>query len=142
MAVITATAVMTVLPAMNTEAVADEQSPRPSEGQRALAEAKDSGTRVEVTGERSERTTVFANPDGYSFTLEESSVPVRTRSRNGGWQQPDATLERREDGTVGPKAASVEMNFSAGGATTRSPPSPRAAGPSLWTGPEHCPHPN
>ncbi|WP_330176537.1 LamG domain-containing protein [Streptomyces sp. NBC_01498] len=106
---------MTVLPAMNTEAVADEQSPRPSEGQRALAEAKDSGTRVEVTGERSERTTVFANPDGYSFTLEESSVPVRTRSRNGGWQQPDATLERREDGTVGPKAASVEMNFSAGG---------------------------
>ncbi|WP_405817994.1 LamG domain protein jellyroll fold domain protein [Streptomyces sp. NBC_01390] len=114
-AAVTATAVMTVLPAMSAQAVADEPSPGLSEGQRALAEAEESGQRVEVISERSERTTVFANPDGYSFTLEESSIPVRVAKPGGGWQQPDATLERREDGSVGPKAAAVQIDFSAGG---------------------------
>nr|WP_254077084.1 LamG-like jellyroll fold domain-containing protein [Streptomyces pacificus] len=82
----------------------------------ALAEAQESGKRVEVTGERSERTTVFANPDGFTFTLEESAVPVRVPTAGGGWQAPDATLEIRGDGTVVPKAAAVEMEFSGGGA--------------------------
>ncbi|GGR62863.1 hypothetical protein FHS37_007840 [Streptomyces griseostramineus] len=86
-----------------------------SEGQKALQEAQESGRRVEVTGERTERTTVFANPDGYTFTLEESSVPVRVTTPGGGWQKPDATLETRADGTVGPKGAAVEMAFSGGG---------------------------
>ncbi|MGW0916235.1 LamG-like jellyroll fold domain-containing protein [Streptomyces sp. NPDC002784] len=86
-----------------------------SEGQQALAEAQQSGRRVEVTGERSERTTVYANPDGYTFTLEESVVPVRVAKPDGGWQAPDATLERRSDGSVGPKAAAVHITFSGGG---------------------------
>ncbi|MER6407098.1 LamG domain-containing protein [Streptomyces viridosporus] len=86
-----------------------------SEGQKALQEAQESGRRVEVAGERTERTTVFANPDGYTFTLEESAVPVRVRGAGGGWQAPDATLETRTDGTVGPKGAAVEMSFSGGG---------------------------
>nr|WP_254711983.1 LamG domain-containing protein [Streptomyces sp. TRM64462] len=66
-------------------------------------------------GERSERTTVFANPDGFTFTLEESAVPVRVERPGGGWQAPDATLEQRRDGSVGPKAAAAQMTFSSGG---------------------------
>ncbi|MFG3007426.1 LamG-like jellyroll fold domain-containing protein [Streptomyces calvus] len=98
-------------------AFADDTTPDAaplSEGQRALQEAQASGQRVEVAGERTERTTVFANPDGYTFTLEESSVPVRVPAF-GGWQKPDATLETRPNGTVGPKGAAVQMAFSGGG---------------------------
>ncbi|MEU7115626.1 LamG domain-containing protein [Streptomyces sp. NPDC046182] len=87
------------------------------EGHRALAEAKKSGNRVEVQGERSERGTVFANPDGYTFTLEQSTVPVRVAKPGGGWQKPDATLVRRSDGSIGPKAASAVMTFSGGGSS-------------------------
>ncbi|MCZ7461595.1 LamG-like jellyroll fold domain-containing protein [Streptomyces sp. WMMC940] len=96
-------------------APAAPDSARPSEAQRALEAATKSGQRVEVTGERSERSTVFANPDGFSFTLEESSVPVRVAKPGGGWQTPDATLVRRADGSVGPRAAAAEMSFSPGG---------------------------
>ncbi|WP_405712664.1 MULTISPECIES: LamG domain-containing protein [unclassified Streptomyces] len=96
-------------------AEADTGTGERTEGQLALARAMESGTRVEVLGERSERTTMFANPDGFTFTLEQSVVPVRVVKPGGGWQDPDATLERRADGSVGPKAAVVEMSFSGGG---------------------------
>ncbi|MDG4857749.1 LamG domain protein jellyroll fold domain protein [Streptomyces sp. T-3] len=96
-------------------AVSAEDTPELSEGQKALAEAQASGKRVEVTGERSERTTVFANPDGFTFTLQESSVPVRVVKPGGGWQAPDATLVKREDGSVAPKAAAPQIAFSGGG---------------------------
>nr|WP_240121032.1 LamG domain-containing protein [Streptomyces sp. MUM 2J] len=86
-----------------------------SEEQQALTEAEQSGQRVEVTGKRSERSTVFANPDGHTFTLEESTAPVRVPTPDGGWQAPDATLEKRPDGSVAPKAAAVQMAFSGGG---------------------------
>ncbi|WP_435809055.1 LamG domain-containing protein [Streptomyces parvulus] len=86
-----------------------------SEGQKALHQAEESGQRVEVTGERTARTTVFANPDGHTFTLEESSTPVRAPAVDGGWQAPDPTLVKRSDGTVGPKGAAVQMAFSGGG---------------------------
>ncbi|MFF9913797.1 LamG-like jellyroll fold domain-containing protein [Streptomyces sp. NPDC013457] len=85
------------------------------EAERALKAARASGHRVEVTSERSERTTVFANPDGSTFTLEESAVPVRVAVPGGGWRAPDATLVRRSDGSIGPKAAAAEMSFSRGG---------------------------
>ncbi|MEU0342029.1 LamG-like jellyroll fold domain-containing protein [Streptomyces bobili] len=114
---VTAAAVLAALPAWGpvSQAVADEAQPSLSEGQKALAAAQESGKRVEVTGERSERTTVFANPDGFTFTLEESAVPVRVPTAGGGWRAPDATLEIRGDGAVVPKAAAVEMEFSGGG---------------------------
>jgi hypothetical protein len=109
-----ALSVMT-LPAASA-APATDRLPEPlTEGQKALAQASDSGERVEVVGERSEQTTVFANPDGFSFTLEESSVPVRVKDPQGGWRGPDATLVRRADGSVGPMAAAVAMSFSDGG---------------------------
>ncbi|GFN07284.1 hypothetical protein Smic_58400 [Streptomyces microflavus] len=77
MASATATVLLAGLTTTGAQAV--EASPEPvlSEGQRALADARKAGERVEVRGQRSERTTVFANPDGYTFTLEEASVPVR-----------------------------------------------------------------
>lgn len=92
-----------------------EESPQLTEEQKLLAQAKESGERVEATGQRSERTTVFANPDGYTFTLEESAIPVRVAKADGGWQAPDASLEVRADGSVAPKAAAVDMKFSGGG---------------------------
>ncbi|MFD3621064.1 LamG-like jellyroll fold domain-containing protein [Streptomyces sp. NPDC058676] len=85
------------------------------ETQTALVEAKGGGERVEVDALRTEYATTFANPDGVTLTLEDSAVPVRVRTSSGGWTAPDATLEVRSDGTVGPKAAAVDLSFSGGG---------------------------
>ncbi|MFD3781151.1 hypothetical protein ACFWS1_34990, partial [Streptomyces sp. NPDC058612] len=86
-----------------------------SESERALREAAISGKPVEVQGERTESTTTYANPDGRSFRLDQSAVPVRVRAQSGGWVAPDATLEPRADGTLGPKAAVAGVSFSNGG---------------------------
>ncbi|MFD6985959.1 LamG domain protein jellyroll fold domain protein, partial [Streptomyces sp. NPDC059956] len=93
------------------------EAPLP-EGQQALKEAAESGQRVELVGERSEFTTTYANPDGASFRLVQSAVPVRVKSADGAWVKPDATLVTRPDGTVGPKAAIVGLSFSGGGAAS------------------------
>ncbi|AZM61976.1 laminin G [Streptomyces sp. WAC 01420] len=90
--------------------VADDQ-PMVTE-QQALAEAQKSGRKVEVVGLRSERREVFAEPDG-SFTAREYTEPVRT-VQNGEWVDVDETLVERADGTWGPKAATVDVSFSAG----------------------------
>ncbi|MFF0561701.1 LamG-like jellyroll fold domain-containing protein [Streptomyces sp. NPDC004266] len=60
---------------------------------------------------------MFANPDGATFTLEKSIAPVRVDTKSG-WATPDATLVRREDGSIGPKAAVVDLSFSGGGSGT------------------------
>ncbi|KPI12396.1 LamG domain protein jellyroll fold domain protein [Actinobacteria bacterium OV450] len=87
-----------------------------TESERALAAAKKAGTPVEVESERTESSTTFANPDGKSFRLDTSAVPVRVKAKNGaGWITPDATLEVRADGSVGPKAAVAGVGFSGGG---------------------------
>ncbi|OKI36692.1 hypothetical protein A6A29_41400 [Streptomyces sp. TSRI0281] len=82
---------------------------------RASAEAVESGERVEVVEERTERETVFANPDGTTFTLDKAISPVRVALPDGGWTSPDATLVKKSDGSVGPKAAAVDLSFSPGG---------------------------
>ncbi|GAA4890667.1 LamG domain-containing protein [Streptomyces coeruleoprunus] len=94
-----------------TAAAAVPQTP----SDKALALAEATGKRVEVLEERTERDTVFANPDGDTFTLEKSIVPVRVATPNGGWTRPDPTLVKRADGSVGPKAATVDLSFSPGG---------------------------
>ncbi|GHI84910.1 LamG domain-containing protein [Streptomyces xanthophaeus] len=92
------------------------QAPPASEGEKALKAAAESGKPVEVLGERTESTTTYANPDGKSFRLDTSAVPVRVKAKDGaGWVAPDATLEVRPDGTVGPKAAVASVGFSGGG---------------------------
>ncbi|MEI5103888.1 hypothetical protein RB200_42200 [Streptomyces sp. PmtG] len=84
-----------------------------SASQRASA----TGEPVEVAAERTEYTTTTANPDG-SFTLRQSTEPQRARDRNGAWRDIDVTLEKRADGTVGPKSAVVDLSFSGGGSGT------------------------
>lgn len=107
---------MALLPTLLVSQAHAEETPVLTAEQKALAQAKESGERVELNGRRSERTTVYANPDGYTFTLEESAVPVRVAKDGGGWTAPDPTLVVRPDGSVVPKAAAVDMQFSAGGA--------------------------
>ncbi|WP_264930962.1 LamG-like jellyroll fold domain-containing protein [Streptomyces sp. A012304] len=80
----------------------------------AAARAAATGKQVEVTGERTEYSTTMANPDG-TFTLVQSAVPQRVKDDDGSWRTVDTTLERRPDGTVGPKAAVVDLSFSGGG---------------------------
>ncbi|MFJ8404143.1 hypothetical protein ACIQ9K_27170 [Streptomyces microflavus] len=105
-----------VMPVPEARGTAATQEPSAAtEDQRALDRAEETGSRVEVEGQRSEYATVYANPDGVTFTLEQSVTPVRVAKAAGGWQEPDATLERRSDGTVGPKAAAVSISLSGGG---------------------------
>ncbi|MFC9692236.1 LamG domain-containing protein [Kribbella sp. NPDC056951] len=56
---------------------------------------------------------VVANPDG-TFTETFHTEPIRVR-RGAGWAPIDTTLERRADGSVGPRATSVPTTFSGGG---------------------------
>ncbi len=86
-----------------------------SEAEKAAEKAADTGERVEVVGERTEYTTTYANPDGVTFSLSQSTVPVRVKQADGAWDEPNASLERRADGTVGPKAAVTDVSFSGGG---------------------------
>ncbi|MFI5755736.1 hypothetical protein [Streptomyces sp. NPDC051569] len=86
-----------------------------AEARVARERAVESGERVEVEGERTEYASTFANPDGFTFTWEQATVPVRVSTSGGSWVTPDATLEVRPDGRVGPKAAVVDLRFSGGG---------------------------
>ncbi|MGL5858844.1 MAG: fibronectin type III domain-containing protein [Angustibacter sp.] len=78
----------------------------------AVAAARESGAQVEVSGERSETTTVWANPDG-TVSVSESVAPVRVR-RDGQWVPVDVALVRSSEGWV-PRAAQTQVVFSAGG---------------------------
>ncbi|MFI2611076.1 hypothetical protein [Kitasatospora sp. NPDC018619] len=77
--------------------------------------ARQLGRPVEVVDRQDETTDLLANPDG-SFTLRRHLRPVRAKVA-GQWQPADATLERRSDGTIAPKASVFPMAFSAGGST-------------------------
>ena len=80
----------------------------------ASAKAKATGQRQVVARSLTETETVYANPDG-STTSDFTVLPTRVRSASGAWVEPDATLVRRADGTVGPKAAAADIAFSGGG---------------------------
>ncbi|WP_329217632.1 hypothetical protein OG352_15835 [Streptomyces sp. NBC_01485] len=82
----------------------------------AFAEAAATGEPVEIVPRRTEDELVFANPDG-SLTGETSVQPQRVHRADGSWAAADPTLERRADGTVGPKAAVVDLAFAAGGSS-------------------------
>ncbi|MFG2945780.1 LamG domain-containing protein [Streptomyces adustus] len=80
--------------------------------QQAMAAAQDSGRKTEVVGLRTERREIFAEPDG-TFTAREYTEPVRT-VQGGKWVDIDPTLVKRSDGSWSPKAATVDLAFSAG----------------------------
>jgi hypothetical protein len=95
--------------------LAAHAAPALSPTAQASAEAAASGEPVEVTSQRTEYSTTYANPDGSSFNLRQSAVPVRVARPGGGWDTPDPTLVRREDGRVAPKASVAGVSFSGGG---------------------------
>ncbi|WP_434588963.1 hypothetical protein [Streptomyces sp. A5-4] len=86
----------------------------PAENRTALEKAAASGESVEVVADRTAYSQTLANPDG-TFTLTQSTSPQRVKGADGAWRAVDATLERRADGSVGPKAAVVDLGFSGGG---------------------------
>jgi Concanavalin A-like lectin/glucanases superfamily len=82
--------------------------------QKAVEQAEQSGVPVEVVSLREEDSLVYANPDG-TFTQEMTASPQRVQRADGSWVAVDPTLERRPDGSIGPKAAAVDLSFSKGG---------------------------
>ncbi|UNZ21577.1 LamG domain-containing protein [Streptomyces sp. 891-h] len=80
---------------------------------KALAQAKRTGKKVEVTSLRGESSEVFATPEGV-FEAREYLRPVRTRV-SGKWRQVDTQLVRTKSGVVVPKSATVGLKFSGGG---------------------------
>ncbi|MEU8794577.1 LamG domain-containing protein [Streptomyces sp. NPDC048643] len=110
-------ALVSLLPAVTVAAAGDARAAAPASvvtEESASQKAAATGESVEVTSARSEYTTTVANPDG-TFTLTQSTEPQRARGAGGAWRDIDVTLEKRADGTVGPKSAVVDMSFSGGG---------------------------
>lgn len=110
---------MVSLPTLTTAAATEQTATQSVESgtsthSSATARALETGEQVEVTGERTEYSTTLANPDG-TYTLTQSAVPQRVKGAQGQWQEADATLVKRADGTVGPRSAVVDLSFSGGG---------------------------
>ncbi|MFE1437343.1 LamG-like jellyroll fold domain-containing protein [Streptomyces sp. NPDC058739] len=116
-----------LVPGATGNAVAETQTPAPfaaentSDGPaaaateaQALARAKRSGESVEVMSLRGETTEVFATPDG-DFEAREYLRPTWTRAQDG-WERVDTELAATEGGTVAPRSATVNLEFSGGGA--------------------------
>ncbi|MER5354166.1 ricin-type beta-trefoil lectin domain protein [Kitasatospora sp. NPDC002551] len=130
-------------PATPTDEAPDEAS--------ALLAARLQGHRVEVTGARTEFTTLWANPDG-TLTSDRSTGQVRMKAGEDGkeWVPVDTTLVQTPDGKVAPKAhpgglvlaggeAGVTVGDSAPGAAAKAKGAPAAeapeAGPAEPAGP-------
>lgn len=79
----------------------------------ALEQAKATGERVEVLSERTETSSVYANPSG-TFTEEQHAVPIRV-VKDHRFVDVDTDLAVQADGTIAPKAAAVGLTFSGGG---------------------------
>lgn len=84
---------------------------RPDRVSAALS-ARLQNSRVLVSGETTESTLTFINPDG-TITLEASSGPVRVKQGET-WAPIDTTLVAA-DGVLKPKASLADVEFSAGG---------------------------
>lgn len=89
-----------------------------------MAAAQLQGSRVEVLGERTGSSLLFANPDG-SYTVEASPGPVRVQRPDGSWSSIDTTLVAAPDGSsVAPRAAASEVRLSNGQGDPAGPASP------------------
>ncbi|MEV7418410.1 VCBS repeat-containing protein [Streptomyces sp. NPDC089919] len=101
-------------PTTEPAAEADGQIASASEAE-AFGLAAKTGHRIEIVDRREESVETFANPDG-SMTRRQYTRPVWTRS-DLTWRKTDPTVERREDGSLGPKATTFDITFSTGGTT-------------------------
>ncbi|MGW5235823.1 DNRLRE domain-containing protein [Streptomyces nodosus] len=79
----------------------------------ALLTARLQDRRIEVTGERTDSTTTWANPDG-TTTVESYTGPIRVRDEHGTWRPVDTTLVAG-GGVVAPKMAAADVTLSDGG---------------------------
>jgi hypothetical protein len=86
----------------------------------AVRYAELSGEPVVVESATTETEELRANPDG-TMTLTQHVQPVRVR-RGDGWVPVDLSLERKPDGTFGPKASTVDVVFSGGGVGSAGEP--------------------
>lgn len=97
---------------------AETESSTAASEDEALALAKRLGKKVEVLSQRSESSDLYATPEG-ALESREYMRPVRTRV-DGEWRPIDTSLAEIGTGTdkgmVAPKAASVGLAFSGGGA--------------------------
>ncbi|WP_203862917.1 RICIN domain-containing protein [Plantactinospora mayteni] len=84
-----------------------------TEAARAANTARLTGVPVEIVGERTETSRVFANPSG-TRSLEQYVLPVRAR-RDGQWVAIDTQLVRDADGRVAPAATPIGLRLSGGG---------------------------
>ncbi|MEU9859030.1 DNRLRE domain-containing protein [Streptomyces sp. NPDC047974] len=103
----------TAPPSASSAGKADSR-PRPEtvDGQTAFALAKKSGKPVEVTAERTARSTTWVRPDGLMM-LRSYAAPVRAKVGQE-WKPIDTTLRRTGEGWQ-PKVTNTHVVFSAGG---------------------------
>lgn len=92
---------------------AQASPPRPAVAKSPEAQARETGKPVEIPEAGSERTKIFANPDG-TRTLQSRPEPTRVR-RDNGWVPIDTGLRERADGAVEPAATTTGLVFSGGG---------------------------
>ncbi|WP_249467068.1 DNRLRE domain-containing protein [Streptomyces fradiae] len=69
--------------------------------------------RIEITGERTDSTTTWAEPDG-TTTVEAHTGPIRVKDAKGAWRPIDMTLVATGDG-VRPRRAAADVTLSGGG---------------------------
>lgn len=108
-------------------ALADDVAPAPATAPAASAEpdlvsaeaaARQTGSKVAITGEETATSTSWANPDG-TLTTQVFDAPVRVR-QNGVWTPINTSLSDTGD-SVTPEATTADLDFSDGGPV----PSPR-----------------
>lgn len=92
-------------------ATSEKVMERPDRVSAALT-ARVQGSRVEAMSERTETSSLFANPDG-TFTAEVAGGPIRVRDGDG-WLPVDTTLVQA-DGGWSPKASSGGLELGAAG---------------------------
>lgn len=124
-ALLSVTLAVGAIPALSGEAAADVPAAPRSAGTTttaggmseadALAEARRTGKPVEISALRGESREVFATPEG-RLQAQEYLRPVWARGP-GGWKRVDTSLVTTDEGTVAPKAATVDVEFSGGGGT-------------------------
>ncbi len=69
--------------------------------------------RIEITGERTDSSTTYAEPGGLT-SVESFTGPVRVKDAQGRWQKVDTTLVDTGD-AIRPKAAAADVSLSDGG---------------------------
>ncbi len=102
------------------------RSGEPLDEDAAVAKARHSGKRVEVTALRSISSTTYALPDG-SFELTAHGAPIRAQV-DGVWKPIDTTLRRTAHGWA-PEATVDPVTFSSGDGKPTRGSGGRASGP-------------